>query len=142
MYGVMCQRRHFFPIFNNERRSTMNTTGRKRRRTYTPSEKARRRLGAGGAGGNLRKDSVSPAKLPVVNRFYSGPSSSSRLSNKVSMPIANASYFSSTSSDSNYSSDLLRYSSEYSSCSSNKRVFRLIIYIMFILVKLARLVPY
>ena len=32
------------------------------RRTYTPPEKARRRLAPGGAGGGLRNDSVPPAQ--------------------------------------------------------------------------------
>ena len=101
------------------RRTTGPKTGPKTRRTYTPAQKAIRRLGAGGAGGILCCDSVSPAQLPIVNRLYNGPSNSSRLCNEVSMPIANASYSSSTSSDSNYSSDLPGYSSEYSSCSDN-----------------------
>ena len=89
-------------------RTTMSTPAKKKRTTYTSAERLRRRLGPGGAGGDLRNDSVSPGQLPIVNRgLYNGPSGSS---NSRSVPNAKASSDSDFSS--NFSSD---FSSDFSS---------------------------
>ena len=82
-------------------RTTMSTPAKKKRTTYTSAERLRRRLGPGGAGGDLRNDSVSPGQLPIVNRgLYNGPSGSS---NSRSVPNAKAS--SDCDFSSNFSSD-------------------------------------
>ena len=56
---------HFFSTMTT-RRTTGPKTGPKTRRTYTPAQKAIRRLGAGGAGGILCRDSVSPSRIKAL----------------------------------------------------------------------------
>lgn len=89
---------------------TMPTTPaetKKTRKKYTPLERRLRKLGSGGAGGDLRNDTVPSAQLPIVNAYFSTPPSSSRSRNMVPLPNGNASSTSSSSSsDSNFSSDL------------------------------------
>jgi len=80
---------------------------KKTRKKYTPLERRLRKLGSGGAGGDLRNDTVPSAQLPIVNAYFSTPPSSSRSRNMVPLPNGNASSTSSSSSsDSNFSSDL------------------------------------
>ena len=63
-------------------------TGPKTRRTYTPAQKAIRRLGAGGAGGILCRDSVSPSRIKALlctatfarSRRCTGPATTCRSS--------------------------------------------------------------